>query len=162
MKTILISLVLAIFTFGISVAQTDAKKDTSKVKKDKNAPVITFENTVHDYGTIPYNGDGTCEFKFRNDGKTPLILSNCQASCGCTVPEWPKEPIAKKKSGVIKVKYATTRVGNFTKTITVTSNASNSPVTITIKGVVNKQEETPDNTPIKDKPLPSTEDNKTK
>jgi hypothetical protein len=162
MKTILITLVLAIFASGISFAQTNAVKDTSEVKKDKNAPVITFETTVHDYGTIPYNGDGTCEFKFKNTGKTPLILQNCQASCGCTVPEWPKEPIQKKKTGVIKVKYATTRVGAFTKTITVTSNADNSPVIITIKGTVNKQEESPDNTPIKDKPLPSTDENKTK
>jgi hypothetical protein len=58
----------------------------------------------------------------------------CITSCGCTVPEWPKEPIPSGNTGVIKVKYDTNRLGTFTKTITVMSNATNSAVTITIKG----------------------------
>ena len=67
-----------------------------------------------------------------------MILSNVKSSCGCTIPEWTKEPIMPKASGVIKVKYNTTRVGTFQKSITVYSNAKNSPVVLTIKGEVEK------------------------
>jgi hypothetical protein len=161
MKKILIGMALIFLAAGISFSQTDVKKDTTKTKPDKNAPVILFENTIHDFGNIPFNGDGTCEFAFKNMGKEPLILTNCQASCGCTVPDWPKEPILKKNTGVVKVKYNTSRVGPFTKTITVTSNASNSPITLTIKGIVEKQpDEQKPIIPVKDNPLPSTEGDK--
>jgi len=98
--------------------------------------VIQFEKMVHDYGTIVKGSDGTCEFKFVNTGKTPLILQNVSASCGCTVPEWTKEPVQPGKSGKIKVSYNTAIISGFTKTVTVVSNAKNSPVILTIKGVV--------------------------
>jgi hypothetical protein len=97
---------------------------------------IVFEKTVHDYGTIAQGADGNCEFKFTNKGKTPLILSNVRASCGCTVPEWPKEPIEPGKEGVIKVKYNTNSPGSFNKSITVNSNAVNATVMLKIKGNV--------------------------
>jgi len=101
---------------------------------------IVFENTIHDYGTINQSSDGTCEFKFTNKGKSPILLSNVHASCGCTVPEWPKEPILPGKTNSIKVKYNTANVGSFGKTITVSSNAVNSSVILTIKGnVIAKQ-----------------------
>lgn len=98
--------------------------------------VITFEKIIHDYGTIKQGGDGQCEFGFTNTGTNPLVLSNVRSSCGCTVAEWPKEPILPGKSGTIKAKYNTNIMGSFTKTITVTSNAKNSPVRLTIKGNV--------------------------
>src|SRR5437867_1703185 len=68
-----------------------------------NAPEMVFETDVHDFGTFKQGGDGTYEFKFKNAGKEPLIISNAQGSCGCTVPSWPKDPIAPGKSSVIKV-----------------------------------------------------------
>ncbi|MFH2141840.1 MAG: DUF1573 domain-containing protein [Bacteroidota bacterium] len=103
------------------------------------SPEIIFENPIFDYGTVPYDSEGTCEFKFKNTGNTPLILSNVQSSCGCTVPNWPKVPIQKNATGTINVKYNTTRPGNFQKTITVYSNAKNSPLVLTIKGTVEKK-----------------------
>ncbi|GAB4311480.1 MAG: DUF1573 domain-containing protein [Bacteroidales bacterium] len=103
---------------------------------DPNAPVITFDKMVHDYGEIPKGGDGTCEFKFKNEGKEPLILSNVRSSCGCTVPSWPRQPILPGESNVIKVKYDTKRVGIINKSIYVYSNAKTSPVTLKIKGKV--------------------------
>ncbi len=109
-----------------------------EVEKNKALPEITFEKTIHDYGKLPYRGNGECEFVFKNTGKEPLVLTNVKSSCGCTVPTWPREPIGKKKSASIKVKYDTKRQGNFTKTITVFSNASNSPVRLTIRGNVAK------------------------
>jgi hypothetical protein len=99
---------------------------------------IAFEKDVHDFGTIEQGANGTYEFKFKNTGKEPLIISNAQGSCGCTVPVWPKEPVKPFESSVIKVTYDTKRVGAFTKTVTLSSNAKSTPTkVITIKGVVN-------------------------
>jgi hypothetical protein len=97
---------------------------------------IVFDKLIHDYGTIVQGGDGYCEFTFTNKGNIPLVLSDIRASCGCTVPEWPKEPIAPGESGTIKVKYNTNINGSFNKTITVNSNAINSLVILRIKGNV--------------------------
>jgi hypothetical protein len=101
-----------------------------------NAPEISFDKLVHDYGTIYQGADGTCEFKFTNTGKEPLILQKPTSSCGCTVPTWPQEPILPGKSDVIKVTYATHNIGPINKTVTVTSNAKTSRVVLSIKGSV--------------------------
>ena len=83
---------------------------------------IKFEKMVHDYGEIKQGDNGECVFKFKNVGKEPLILTMCQGSCGCTVPQCPKDPILPGKSGEIKVKYDTQRVGPINKSVTVQSN----------------------------------------
>jgi len=98
---------------------------------------IIFESTIHDYGTIVQGGDGNCEFKFTNKGKAPIILNNVQASCGCTTPEWTRTPVNPGEKGTIKVTYNTNNMGAFNKSITVSSNAINSPVVLSIKGLVN-------------------------
>lgn len=132
----LISSISLILCFGmISIAQ-DAPKTAPDTKANPNAPEIFFDQTTHDFGTLQKGDECSYEFKFKNTGKEPLILSNCQASCGCTTPVCPKEPIAPGASASIKVKYDSNRVGIFTKTITVTSNAKNSSVTLTIKGKI--------------------------
>ena len=100
---------------------------------------MTFESLDYDYANI-YKGDnGVCQFTFKNTGKAPLQITNCRASCGCTVPSWPKEPIAPGKKGVIQVKYDTNRLGNFNKSITVTSNAVNNSVVLHIKGYISEK-----------------------
>lgn len=104
--------------------------------QSQTADSIVFVKTTHDYGTIAPESDGSYEFKFTNKGKAPLLINNVQTSCGCTVPEWPREPIPAGKTGSIKVKYDTNRGGSFNKTISVYSNAVNSPVVLTIKGNV--------------------------
>lgn len=106
-----------------------------------NAPVIEFDKLVHDYGDIQQHGDGQCEFTFTNKGKEPLILSNVRSSCGCTVPEWPRQPVLPGQSDVISVKYDTKRVGVINKSIHVYSNATESPVTLRIKGTVHSASE---------------------
>jgi len=99
------------------------------------AQEITFEKDIHDFGTFDQHGNGEYQFKFTNTGNTPLIISNSKGSCGCTVPVWPKEPIAPGASNVIKVKYDTKRIGAFNKSITITSNAKTEPTkVIRIKG----------------------------
>ncbi|MBM3423974.1 MAG: DUF1573 domain-containing protein [Bacteroidetes bacterium] len=108
----------------------------AQVPIDKG-PKISFNKEVHDYGTIKYDGDPNCAFEFTNTGDEPLIISNCKGSCGCTVPEWPKEPIAPGAKGVIKVKYDTKRPGPISKSVTISSNAINEPEKVVkIKGEV--------------------------
>ena len=103
-----------------------------------NAPEIKFEAEVIDLGTFMQYDDPSsqCEFIFTNTGKEPLIISKAKGSCGCTVPEWPKEPIMSGETGLIKVNYDEKRTGSFNKSITITSNAKNSPQIIKIKGKI--------------------------
>jgi hypothetical protein len=106
------------------------------VNTNPNAPDIVFDKVVHNYGDISQNDDGRCEFTFKNEGKEPLILSNVRSSCGCTVPEWPRQPILPGESEVIKVKYDTKRIGPINKNVQVYSNAKTSPVILKIEGRV--------------------------
>jgi hypothetical protein len=125
MKTFLFSTIL------LFVVAVNAKAQTADTTL-----VINFASAVHDYGTITQGSDGSCEFKFTNGGKTPLILNNVRASCGCTVPSWTKEPVQPGGEGVIKVTYNTANMGSFNKSITVNSNAKNAEVILQIKGTV--------------------------
>ena len=132
MKKVLFTLSISLFMAFAASAQNAAPQPAA----NPNAPVITFEKTTHDYGTIAKGGDGTCEFKFKNTGVEPLILSSVTSSCGCTVPEWPREPILKGKSASIKVKYDSNRIGPINKTITVVSNGKVSSIQLRIIGSV--------------------------
>jgi hypothetical protein len=85
---------------------------------------IKFESLEVNYGSIEKGADGVRVFKFTNTGTAPLIISNAQGSCGCTVPTYPKEPIMPGEKGEIRVKYDTQRVGQFTKYVTLTTNAT--------------------------------------
>ncbi|MEI6173895.1 MAG: DUF1573 domain-containing protein [Bacteroidota bacterium] len=131
MKKLVLSLALVMVTSFSLLAQEAAQPPVNP-----NAAEISFAKTVHDYGTIVQGSDGTCEFKFTNTGKEPLILSRPQSSCGCTVPTWPQEPILPGKSDVIKVTYNTNNIGPINKTITVNSNAKTARIILQIKGTV--------------------------
>lgn len=113
-----------------SIQQNEVKPD------NPNAPEITFTKDLHDFGTIDQGANGTTEFSFKNTGKEPLIIQDAKGSCGCTVPSFPKEPIKPGASGTIKVTYDTKRVGNFSKTVTITSNSKSGNKILTIKGNV--------------------------
>ena len=146
-KIIALSIALLAFTFSnaqeTSKVTKTTKKTTTKtttttpaLPKVEGAGMVFVTETI-DYGTIAHNADGNRKFEFTNNGNKPLIITNTQGSCGCTVPTTPKEPIAPGAKGVIGVKYATDRVGAFTKTVTVTSNAEGMPSKIlTIKGTI--------------------------
>lgn len=144
MKKILLLATLVVFGITSSNAQTKSKakaKTATKVETVKTPAVdgagMVFENETIDYGTIPHNADGKREFVFTNNGNKPLVIESTQGSCGCTVPTTPKEPIQPGQKGVIGVKYATDRVGPFTKTVTIKSNAVGQETkVVTIKGNV--------------------------
>jgi hypothetical protein len=102
-----------------------------------NAAELKFVTDQHDFGTVPEGPQAKFDFEFTNEGKEPLILQNVQASCGCTTPEWPKNPILPGQKAKVTAIYNTQgRPGAFTKTITVTSNAKTPSKVITIRGTV--------------------------
>lgn len=136
MKKIFLTTTFLLATLFVT-GQTTSPTETF----DESAPVFQFEEEVIDYGKIEQNADGNRVFKFTNSGKTPLIISKAQGSCGCTVPTYDKAPILPGESGEIKVKYATNRVGRFSKTVTLTSNASEPKKILRIKGEVLKPTE---------------------
>jgi hypothetical protein len=133
MKKVIFTLSIAVLgTFGLQ-AQEKASTPAAPASNSE----ISFDTESHDFGVIEYAGNGTYEFKFKNTGKEPLIISDAKGSCGCTVPTYPKNvPIKPGQTEVIKVTYDTKRAGNFTKTVTVTSNAKTPTKVLTIKGKV--------------------------
>ena len=142
MKKIVLLAAIDIFSVTAVNAQKKAKKATvAKVETVKTPAIdgagMVFENETIDYGTIQHNAEGTREFVLTNNGNKPLTIESTQGSCGCTVPTKPEKPIQPGEKGVIKVHYATDRVGQFTKTVTVKSNAAGQETKVlTIKGNV--------------------------
>lgn len=118
--------VLTAFIFSIAIFAQDA------------APKIVFEKKSHNYGNIKEaDGDASCEFKFKNEGNAPLIITRATSGCGCTAPTYPKAPIAPGDSGVIGATYhAKGRPGGFSKNITVYTNVPNEKITLIISGNV--------------------------
>lgn len=120
---------------------TTAPAQNVAATPDPNAPIIKWDDdkTTIDYGTVTKSDEANAkrEFKFTNKGQSPLIISSCRGSCGCTVPTCPTEAIIPGGKGSISVHYDVNRVGPFTKTVTVTSNAKNPNETLKIQGTVN-------------------------
>lgn len=102
-----------------------------------NAQEFKFESETIDYGKIDKGANGERIFTFTNVGDQPIIIKNIQSSCGCTVPKKPEKPIMPGEKGEIKVSYDTKRVGGFSKSITIFSNATEAAKVIRIKGIVN-------------------------
>jgi hypothetical protein len=97
---------------------------------------LTFTADTYDFGSIPQGTPVSHVFSFKNTGTEPLILSAVNASCGCTTPEWPREPIKPGGTATIKATYNAAAMGVFTKTITVVSNANPNQKVLIIKGEV--------------------------
>lgn len=152
MKRIALFVSMTLFFAASIMAQAT---EPVKVEDNPNAPEISFEKLVHDYGVVAYGGDGVCTFKFTNTGKEPLILQQPQSSCGCTVPSWPKEPVLPGASDVIQVTYNTKKVGPINKTITVKSNAKSNTVVLKITGKVEPDptQQLPEKTPSEGTPV---------
>jgi hypothetical protein len=148
MKRIVLFMLTVLSVATMSAQTSKAKAKTAKKKatvakaEEPKTPQIegagmVFENETIDYGTIQQHSNGEREFVFTNNGNKPLTITSTQGSCGCTVPTSPKDPIEPGAKGVIGVKYATDRVGPFTKNVTVKSNATGQETKVlTIKGNV--------------------------
>ena len=101
-----------------------------------------FDETSYDWGTIAENEKMIHVFKFKNTGANDMIISDAHGSCGCTVPEWPKEPIKPGKSSQIKVIFDSKgKVGDQSKSVTITANTEPTNMVLMIKGKVTPKEE---------------------
>ncbi len=130
MKNSIVTILFLAFTmisFGQEV-KTTAVAD--------NLPVFEFETDVMDYGKIVQNSNGVRKFKFKNVGKSDLVITSISSTCGCTVPSYSKEAIKPGDSGEIEIVYNTAILGGFTKFITVFSNASEPQKMLRLKGIV--------------------------
>src|SRR5882672_1505850 len=97
---------LSVFVMAIVSVKGQEVAKTPPPAAPASLAEMTFDTDVHDFGSIEYAGNGTYEFKFKNTGKEPLIISDAKGSCGCTVPTYPKDvPIKPGESNVIKVTY---------------------------------------------------------
>ncbi len=97
---------------------------------------IEWKFTDYNFGKIKKNKPVTVEFEFKNPGMIPLIIENVESSCGCTVPDYPKQPIMSGASGKITVTFDAKTTGYFSKTITVKSNTDDGVSYLYIKGEV--------------------------
>jgi len=116
-------------------------QDMQKVAAEKEflnkLPKIEFDKAVHDFGTINEGDKVETEFIVKNTGENDLVIADAKASCGCTVPEWPKEPIAPGASAAIKVSFDSSgKPGKQSKTVTLTTNTENGSETFDIKANV--------------------------
>ncbi|NQY30244.1 MAG: DUF1573 domain-containing protein [Flavobacteriaceae bacterium] len=125
MKKLLFSTCLFICTIAFSQETVNS-----------TAGILEFQSETIDYGTVNKNTDGNRTFTFKNTGDSPIIITSVKGSCGCTVATKPNKPIMPNETAVIGVKYDTKRVGPFSKTITVVSNASEKSKVLRIKGSI--------------------------
>jgi hypothetical protein len=126
-----------LLSFMIILCSNAINSQTPTSTPDPNAPEITFEKLKWEYPAQAYATEFQKEFVFKNTGKTPLIISNAQTSCGCDDCSFPKETIMPGKTGIIKYRYDTNRIGKFSKSFTVTSNSKTPSLCITVSGEVN-------------------------
>ena len=113
----------------ITAGATDFKEIMREAK-------IKFEKLAHDFGSIDKGKPVTASFSFVNEGDEALVITNVKTSCGCTVSDYPKDPIAPGKSGTIKATYNAAKGGAFTKTVKVFTNENPEPLMLTLKGEV--------------------------
>jgi len=143
MKKIFTLLLMVAMISSISFAQ-----EATSSEAPATGPVMTFETMTVDYGTIEQSSDPLRSFLFTNTGNEPLQITHAKGSCGCTVPEYPKEPIMPGEQAKINVRYDTKRVGKFVKSVTLTTNTTSGKEKLTIKGEVLKKAVEPNGLPV--------------
>ncbi len=121
-----------------STPATPAATATAPEEKPEGPlPVVEFETVDHDFGTVKEGQKVNYTYKFKNTGQAPLIIQSAQPSCGCTVPEWTKEPIPVGGTGFVKAEFDTNGKSNIqNKTITVTANTWPKTTTLRFKAMV--------------------------
>lgn len=143
-KYLILSLSALAFTFTACGENTEKKEapatavEASSAKAVSNAPVMTFDKTIHDFGTIQEGERVETLFTFTNTGKSDLVIVDARGSCGCTVPEYPKNtPIAPGATGQIRVSFDSSNKPNLQqKTVTISANTDSGRETIRIKAMV--------------------------
>src|SRR5690606_7172104 len=143
-KSFLIVAVLSVFAFSSCKDNAAEKVNEENVAtaeaRDAESgkfPVLTFEESSFDFGTIDQGTNVEHVFKFKNTGEAPLMIVNAKSSCGCTVPEYTKEPVAPGDSGELLVKFNGSGQNQVSNTVTITTNTKAGTETLTIKAFVN-------------------------
>ncbi len=158
MKKTWIIIIIALFTLGACQKNPSNEKRVEEVSAASNADIIrnpdsadgaqdtanvakmTFEETTFDFGEAKEGEVVTHIYKFKNTGKVPLLISDARSTCGCTVPEWSKEPIAPGQSSEISVKFNTAgKIEKQQKPVTITANTYPSETKVYLTGFVNAQ-----------------------
>lgn len=133
-KSVLLTFALVLFFGTLSFAQSTQQPATTKPAA--TAIFQWLQPETKDFGKIPQGTPVTATFKFKNTGKIPLVISNVQASCGCTTPNYSREPIAPNETGFIMATYNAANPGTFNKNVTVTANVEGGSVVLYLKGEV--------------------------
>ncbi|WP_413666464.1 DUF1573 domain-containing protein [Mucilaginibacter sp. Mucisp86] len=143
MKKLFLSLVAAGMLLSACNSSTAGNSSTTtadSAASAANAPVAKFEKESHDFGKIKEGDKVSYDFKFTNTGKSPLIITNARATCGCTTPTWPKSPVKPGESGVISVTFNSAgKSGLQDKQITVTANTQPAETMVHLIGEVLKK-----------------------
>jgi hypothetical protein len=124
-----------VFIAVILTACNTVQKKQAEIKI-KGQPAIEFEAMSHDFDTMAFKEDASFQFRFTNVGDQPLIINKVTTSCGCTVSKYSKKPHPSGSSGTIEVEYDTQRIGRFSKSVSVYTNAQENPIVLRIKGYV--------------------------
>ena len=143
-KSVLIVAILSVFAFSCckdnaadKVNEENIATAEARDAESGKFPVISFEESQFDFGTIDQGTNVEHVFKFKNTGEAPLMIVNAKSSCGCTVPQYPKEPVAPGETGELLVKFNGSGQNQVSKTVTLTTNTKAGTETLTIKAFVN-------------------------
>lgn len=127
---------LLVLTLGLMSFSAIAPVETIVAKATVFAGSITWKAETIDVGQIPLNVPKEIDFEFKNTGKTAVVITSVQGSCGCTATNYTKEPILPGKSAKITATYNAASKGAFSKTVTVVTSAETTPKVLTLKGIV--------------------------
>ncbi|OXG08374.1 uncharacterized protein DUF1573 [Flavobacterium araucananum] len=133
-KISMLALALSLMSFS-AIAPIKAISSETKVEATA-ASVIVWKAETVDVGEIPQGTPKAIVYEFKNTGKTAVVITNVQGSCGCTATDYTKEPILPGKSAKVTATYNAANKGGFTKTVTVTTSAETAPKILTLKGTV--------------------------
>jgi hypothetical protein len=133
-KISMLALALGLMSFS-AIAPVQSLVSETKIS-ETSASTIAWKSETIDVGQIPQGTPKAIVYEFKNTGKTAVVITNVQGSCGCTATDYTKEPIQAGKSGKVTATYNAANKGAFTKTVTVTTSAETAPKVLTLKGTV--------------------------
>lgn len=137
MKGLLIGCVVFVFAINASFAQVTGMGQTIKPEmKPVEGGKVAWEKLEHDFKDVPQNVPANVTFSFVNETGAPILITDVKTSCGCTTPDWTKEPIAPGEKGEIKASYNAKKIGIFNKSVTVYTNNSTTPTRLKLTGNV--------------------------
>lgn len=125
-----------VFFAALVLVAHGAYSQTATTPAKTNMAMAAVDNQNYDFGKIKLNVPATHKFVFTNTGKVPMVITNAQPSCGCTTPDWTKDPIPPGGQGFVQATYNAASVGAFDKKVTVTANVESGVIMLSIRGEV--------------------------